>query len=48
MPGVLDFGIKYNDNINVNNILNREIKSIEELEEYVSKLYASSVGVEFE
>ena len=48
MPGVLDFGIKYNDDIKVDNILNRNVRSIEELEEYVNKLYASSVGVEFE
>ncbi|CAD8055653.1 unnamed protein product [Paramecium sonneborni] len=48
MPGVLDFGIKYNDDVNVNNILKGTIRSIEELEEYVNKLYAQSVGVEFE
>lgn len=40
MPGVLDFGIKYNDDVNVNNILKGTIRSIEELEEYVNKLYA--------
>lgn len=40
MPGVLDFGIKYDDNIKVNNILKKDVKSIEELEEYINKLYA--------
>lgn len=48
MPGILDFGIKYDDQVNTKEILDQQFTNIESLEEYLNKMYASNVGVQFE
>jgi 2-oxoglutarate dehydrogenase complex dehydrogenase (E1) component-like enzyme len=44
-PSTLDFGVKYNDNVDTKDLLIETPNNVEQLEKYLQSMYTNTVGV---